>query len=81
MEVIIIEQFQVLTEYHKGISDSEALIINDLLKNGYCIYLECVNDIEVINWHIYDKYERDGQLMSGSNFENFKNNKYEANDF
>ena len=79
-ELTIIEHFEILTKYHLGLSNSEALAINALTKNGYCIYLETINNNEIVNWYIYAKQTSEGQLMSGSNFEQFKQNNYEPED-
>ena len=76
MQVIVIEQKQILKQFHKGLIDAEINIICNLLKQGNCIYLECDSSDFVKNWFIYDKYKSDGQLISGTNYETFKKNKF-----
>lgn len=80
MEVQIIEYFEVLTKYHSGIKEQEAIIITNLLKNGHCIFLECDQDENVKNWYVYEKKGYKGQLISGENFKKFKQNNYETQD-
>lgn len=76
MKTIIIEQKEVLEKFHKGLTPKEIEVILGYLSEGKSIYLETLKDGKTIKtWHFYPV--EGGQLMSGSDFNNFKKNNYE----
>lgn len=79
MNIEVIEHFEILTKYH-CMDMQEALIISNLTKDGYCVFLETKDDNSISDWHVYNKMEGLGQLISGNNFKSFKNNNYESED-
>jgi len=82
-KIIMIEHKEVLEKFHTGLTERDIELITDLTKKGYWVFLECHNDDwdRVIDWHVYNHCEgRLGQLMSGTDFEQFKQNNYEPED-
>ena len=83
MRIVEFNHFEILTKFHSGLSEQECLIISQLTNDGYCIYLVCEEDTEkIINYHVYHKIEKDGQILSGTEdtWQTFKNNKYSTDE-
>jgi hypothetical protein len=79
MGIVEINHFEILTKFHSGLTEQECLIISQLTNDGYCIYLVCEeNTNKIINYHVYNKIEKDGQIIRGTEatWQTFKNNKY-----
>lgn len=80
-KVVTFEHKQILEQFHAGLTQRDIELITDLTSKGYWVYLECweddISNNHVSEWHVYNHGEGIGQLMTGTNFSQFKLNNYE----
>jgi len=73
-----ISHYEILTKYH-NVKKRDATLITIALNKGCCVYVELNQNNELLNWFIYAKLDNEGQLITGTNYKQFKKNNYECN--
>jgi len=81
MEVrsVVISQYEVLTKYHRGISEAEALVMVEMLNagNDLCIVNDNDDALLITRWEV-TRTDGAGQLLgvSEASYEKAKANKF-----